>query len=80
MKCNPPGNRDPYPKEQEACIPYLKYETLLLRSKDHRLPGKNCSTEDYKIGLSDKQRVRHFSETEKHLAHSRISPFSCTAG
>ena len=24
VKCNPPGNRDPYPKEQEACIPYLK--------------------------------------------------------
>lgn len=24
VKCNLPGNRDPYPKEQEACIPYLK--------------------------------------------------------
>ena len=27
VKCNPPGNRDPYPKEQEACIPYLKLLT-----------------------------------------------------
>lgn len=33
VKCHPPGNRDPYPDEQEACIPYLKYETLLLRPK-----------------------------------------------
>ena len=33
VKCHPPGNRDPWPKEQEACIAYLKYETLLLRPK-----------------------------------------------
>lgn len=33
VKCHPPGNRDPKPEEQEACIPYLKYETLLLRTK-----------------------------------------------
>ncbi len=33
VKCNPPGNRDPQPSEQELCIPYLKYETLLLRPK-----------------------------------------------
>lgn len=33
VKCHPPGNRDPKPEEQEACISYLKYETLLLRPK-----------------------------------------------
>lgn len=33
VKCHPPRNRDPLPEEQEACIPYLKYETLLLRPK-----------------------------------------------
>lgn len=33
VKCHPPGNRDPKPEEQELCIPYLKYETLLLRPK-----------------------------------------------
>lgn len=33
VKCHPPGNRDPRPEEQEACIAYLKYETLLLRPK-----------------------------------------------
>lgn len=31
VKCRPPGNRDPLLQEQEACIPYLKYETLLVR-------------------------------------------------
>ena len=33
VKCHPPRNRDPEPDEQEACIPYLKYETLLIRPK-----------------------------------------------
>ena len=33
VKCHPPGNRDPLPEEQEACIAYLKYETLLIRPK-----------------------------------------------
>lgn len=31
VKCRPPGNRDPLAQEQEACMPYLKYETLLIR-------------------------------------------------
>lgn len=31
LKCHPPGNRDPRPEEQEACLPFLKCETLLLR-------------------------------------------------
>ncbi len=33
VKCHPPGNRDPRPEEQEACIIYLKHETILLRPK-----------------------------------------------
>lgn len=31
VKCHPPGNRDPKPEEQQACLPYLRYETALLR-------------------------------------------------
>ncbi|MBQ3510451.1 MAG: uracil-DNA glycosylase [Peptococcaceae bacterium] len=31
IKCHPPGNRDPKPEEQEACIPFLRAETTLLR-------------------------------------------------
>lgn len=33
VKCHPPGNRDPQAEEQEACIRYLKYETLLLQPR-----------------------------------------------
>lgn len=32
-KCHPPGNRDPEREEQEACMPYLKYETALIRPR-----------------------------------------------
>ena len=24
IKCRPPGNRDPKPEEQEACLPFLR--------------------------------------------------------
>lgn len=33
LKCHPPNNRDPQETEIEACLPYLKYETYLLRPK-----------------------------------------------
>lgn len=53
VKCNPPGNRDPYPDEQEACIPYLKYETLLLRPKIivclGRIAAQRIIRPDYRI-------------------------------
>ena len=33
LKCHPPGNRDPKEEEKEACFPYLKYETFLLKPR-----------------------------------------------
>ena len=30
VKCHPPGNRDPKPEEQDACLQYLRAETALL--------------------------------------------------
>ena len=33
VKCRPPGNRDPLPEEQEACIGWLRRQTALLRPK-----------------------------------------------
>lgn len=33
LKCHPPGNRDPREEEIKACLPYLKYETYLLKPK-----------------------------------------------
>ncbi|MCI8560458.1 MAG: uracil-DNA glycosylase [Dorea sp.] len=53
VKCHPPGNRDPLPAEQEACIPYLKYETLLLSPKIivclGRIAAQRIIRPDYRI-------------------------------
>lgn len=53
VKCHPPGNRDPKPEEQEACILYLKYETLLLRPKMivclGRIAAQRIIRQDYRI-------------------------------
>lgn len=80
VKCNPPGNRDPYPDEQEACIPYLKYETLLLRPKMivclGRIAAQRIIRPDYRI---TRERAWRFSGTEKHLAYGSISPFGSAA-
>ena len=46
-------NRDPKPEEQELCIPYLKYETLLLRPKIivclGRIAAQRIIRPDYRI-------------------------------
>lgn len=34
VKCHPPHNRDPFPQEQEACIPYYKRARNLFISKN----------------------------------------------
>lgn len=53
VKCHPPKNRDPFPEEQEACIPYLKYETLLIRPKIivclGRIAAQRIIRPDYRI-------------------------------
>ncbi|WP_304507324.1 uracil-DNA glycosylase [Anaerotignum sp.] len=33
VKCRPPGNRDPYDDEKEACLNYLRYQLKLLEPK-----------------------------------------------
>ena len=33
VKCRPPGNRDPLPEEQDACIGWLRRQTAILRPK-----------------------------------------------
>ncbi len=53
LKCHPPGNRDPKEEEKEACFPYLKYETFLL--KPHvivclgRVAAQRIISPDFKI-------------------------------
>ncbi|MBS7528332.1 uracil-DNA glycosylase [Fusibacter paucivorans] len=33
VKCRPPGNRNPLPEEREACLPYLRQQTRLIKPK-----------------------------------------------
>lgn len=33
VKCRPPGNRDPLPDEQEACIKWLRNQVAIIRPK-----------------------------------------------
>ena len=53
IKCHPPGNRDPREEEKEACFPYLKYETWLLKPKIivclGRVAAQRIIAPDFKI-------------------------------
>ncbi|MCI9124218.1 MAG: uracil-DNA glycosylase [Eubacterium sp.] len=53
LKCHPPGNRDPKETEKEACFPYLKYETYLLKPKIivclGRVAAQRIISPDFKI-------------------------------
>lgn len=53
LKCHPPGNRDPKEEEKEACFPYLKYETFLLKPKIivclGRVAAQRLIAPDFKI-------------------------------
>lgn len=53
VKCRPPQNRDPMQTEQEACIPWLRMQTKLLRPKIivclGRIAAMKLIREDFKI-------------------------------
>lgn len=53
VKCRPPQNRDPLQIEQEACIPWLRKQTRLLRPKIivclGRIAAMKLIKEDFKI-------------------------------
>ena len=53
VKCHPPRNRDPLPEEQESCIAYLKYETLLIKPQIivclGRIAAQRIIRPDYRI-------------------------------
>ena len=44
VKCRPPGNRNPSPDETQACLNYLRAQTLLVRPKVVVLLGKVASS------------------------------------
>ncbi|MBQ8784109.1 MAG: uracil-DNA glycosylase [Clostridia bacterium] len=53
VKCRPPKNRDPLPEEQDACIPWLKAQTRLIRPKIIVCLGRVAATKligpDFKV-------------------------------
>lgn len=53
VKCRPPNNRDPFQTEQDACIPWLRMQTKLLRPKIivclGRIAAMKLIREDFKI-------------------------------
>ena len=53
VKCRPPGNRDPLPSEQEACINYLRHQLLLVKPKIivclGRIAAQRIISPDFKI-------------------------------
>ena len=40
VKCRPPGNRNPAPEEAEACLDFLRQQTVLVRPKVVALLGR----------------------------------------
>ena len=53
VKCRPPQNRDPLQTEQEACIPWLRMQTKLIRPRIivclGRIAAMKLIREDFKI-------------------------------
>lgn len=53
IKCRPPRNRDPEPAEEEACLPWLRRQTALIKPKIivclGRIAAKRIINPDFKI-------------------------------
>ena len=53
VKCRPPGNREPLPEEQDACMDYLRGQIRIIRPKIivclGRTAAKRLIRSDYKI-------------------------------
>lgn len=53
IKCRPPHNRDPQPEEEDACLPWLRRQTALVKPKIlvclGRIAAKRIIDPDFKI-------------------------------
>ena len=62
IKCRPPRNRDPQEGEQDACIPYRRKQTALVRPKIiiclGRIAAKRLIDPDYRITRQHGQWVQ----------------------
>ena len=61
VKCRPPNNRDPFQTEQDACIPWLRMQTKLLKPKIivclGRIAAMKLIREDFKISREHGQWI-----------------------
>lgn len=59
VKCRPPGNRDPLSIEQDACIGWLRNQTMLIKPKIivclGRVAAQKIIKEDFKITIEHGQ-------------------------
>ena len=75
VKCRPPRNRDPLETEQQACICYLRKQTLLLKPRILVCLGRIAATR-----LIDEQlRITRVSKG-RHLDDGPVSPLRPAAG
>ncbi len=62
VKCRPPRNRDPLETEQDACIGYLRTQTMLVKPKVivclGRIAAKRLIDPDYRISRQHGQWVQ----------------------
>ena len=53
VKCRPPGNRDPYDNEQDACIDYLRNQVALIKPRVivclGRIAARRIISPDFRI-------------------------------
>ena len=53
IKCRPPHNRDPQPAEEDACLPWLRRQTALIKPKIlvclGRIAAKRIINPDFRI-------------------------------
>jgi DNA polymerase len=70
LKCRPPGNRDPAPKEAAECLPYLEQQIALLQPKIMlavgRIASQNLLRTDVTLGRL-RQQVHHFGLSQVPL-------------
>lgn len=79
-KCHPPGNRDPEEAEQQACMPFLKYETALIRPKIMVCLGRIAAEKSDCHGLSNQSGARYLDRRKGFFSDGCIPSFCSASG
>ncbi|MBI9031781.1 uracil-DNA glycosylase [bacterium] len=65
VKCHPPQNRDPFPAERQACLPYLREQINLIKPKIIILLGKVAANTI--LGQSGVSTLSYYREKEHYF-------------